>query len=247
MVCDYIKDVLLLIATIINAALVIAGGLIGVLFGNRIKERYTKAIMTVMSLVTVVIGIKFAVGTSDILIIVVCLVLGTLMGTALKLDDRLNNSGDFIKEKLKNTKLGKGSFSDAFVTTSVLFCVGSMTVIGSIQAGLNHDYSILLTKSVMDFIASIAFASAFGGGVILSAVTVLLVQGSITLLASVISPLLTAEVIAEMSAVGGAMFIGMAINMLGLREEKIKVGDMLPGIILPIAYIPIANWITSII
>ena len=236
-----------MIATFINAALVILGGLIGTIFGNKIKEKYTSAIMTVMSLVTVVIGIKFAVGTSDILIIVVCLVLGTIMGTAMKIDDKLNNSGELIKEKFKNTPLGKGKISDAFVTTSVLFCVGSMTVIGSIQAGLNHDYSILLTKSIMDFIASIAFASAFGAGVILSSVTVLVVQGSITLLASVISPLLTAEVITEMSAVGGAMFIGMAINMLGLREEKIKVGDMLPAIVLPIIYIPLANWIMNVV
>lgn len=235
-----------MIATIINALLVIAGGLIGTVFGNRIKEKYTRAIMTVMSLVTVVIGIKFAVGTSDILIIVICLVLGTLMGTAMKIDDRLNNSGELIKERFKNTPLGQGKISDAFVTTSVLFCVGSMTVIGSIQAGLNHDYSILLTKSIMDFVTSIAFASAFGAGVILSSVTVLVVQGSITLLASALAPLLTAQVITEMSAVGGAMFIGMAINMLGLREEKIKVGDMLPAIILPVAYIPLAELITKL-
>ena len=205
-----------MIATIINALLVIAGGVIGTVFGNKIKEKYTHAIMTVMSLVTVVIGIKFAVGTSNILIIVICLVLGTLMGTAIKIDDRLNNSGELIKKRFKNTPLGQGRISDAFVTTSVLFCVGSMTVIGSIQAGLNHDYSILLTKSVMDFVTSIAFASAFGAGVILSSVTVLVVQGSITLLASALAPLLTAQVITEMSAVGGAMFIGMAINMLGL-------------------------------
>ena len=236
-----------MIATFINAALVIIGGLIGTICGNRIKEKYTSAIMTVMSLVTVVIGVKFAIGTSDILIIVVCLVFGTLIGTALKIADRIDNSGEYIRERFKNTPLGKGKISDGFVTTSVLFYVGSMTVIGSIQAGLNHDYSILLTKSVMDFIASIAFASAFGAGVILSSVTVLVVQGSITLLASVIAPLLTAEVITEMSAVGGAMFIGMAINMLNLREEKIKVGDMLPAIVLPIAYVPLANWVLSII
>ena len=236
-----------MIATIINALLVIAGGVIGTVFGNKIKEKYTHAIMTVMSLVTVVIGIKFAVGTSNILIIVICLVLGTLMGTAIKIDDRLNNSGELIKKRFKNTPLGQGRISDAFVTTSVLFCVGSMTVIGSIQAGLNHDYSILLTKSVMDFVTSIAFASAFGAGVILSSVTVLVVQGSITLLASALAPLLTAQVITEMSAVGGAMFIGMAINMLGLREEKIKVGDMLPAIILPIVYFPVAELITKLL
>lgn len=237
-----------MIATIINAVLVVAGGLIGALFGNRISEKYTKTIMTVMSLVTVVIGVQNAIGTSDILIIVVCLVVGTIIGTALRIDDRLNNSGEIIKKKLKNTKLAGGKVADAFVTTSILFCVGSMTVVGSIQAGLNKDYGMLLTKSVMDFVASIAFASAFGGlGVILSSLTVLVVQGSITLLASVMAPLLTAQVITEVSAVGGAMFIGMAINMLGLREEKIKVGDMLPAIILPIVYIPVAELLVKLI
>ena len=236
-----------MIATIVNALLVIAGGLIGTIFRNKIKAKYTNSIMTVMSLMTVVIGVKFAVGTNDILTIVVCLVFGTLIGTALKIDDKLSNSGEVIKTKFKNTPLGKGKISDAFVTTSVLFCVGSMTVVGSIQAGLNHDYSIILTKSVMDFVTSIAFASAFGAGVVLSSITVLVVQGGITLLASVISPLLTEAVIIEMSAVGGAMFIGMAINMLGLRKEKIKVGDMLPAIVLPILYIPFADFITKLI
>lgn len=235
-----------MIATIINAVLVIAGGLIGTVFGNRISEKYTKAIMTVMSLVTVMIGVQNAVNTSDVLIIVVCLVLGTVIGTALRIDDRLNNAGDIIKDKLKNTKLGRGKISDAFVTTSILFCVGSMTIVGSIQAGLNKDYSLILTKSVMDFVSSIAFASAFGAGVVLSSITVLVVQGGITLLASVMAPLLTAEVITEMSAVGGAMFIGMAINMLGLREEKIKVGDMLPAIILPIVYFPVAELLAKL-
>lgn len=236
-----------MIATFINAVLVIAGGLIGTLFGNRISEKYTKAIMTVMSLVTVVIGVQNAVGTSDILVIVICLVLGTVIGTALRIDDRLNNSGDIIKEKLKNTKLARGKISDAFVTTSILFCVGSMTIVGSIQAGLNKDYSLILTKSIMDFVTSIAFASAFGAGVVLSSVTVLAVQGSITLLASIMAPLLTTQVITEMSAVGGAMFIGMAINMLGLREEKIKVGDMLPAIFLPILYFPLAELVTKLL
>lgn len=235
-----------MIATIINAVLVIAGGLIGTVFGNRISEKYTKAIMTVMSLVTVMIGVQNAVNTSDVLIIVVCLVLGTVIGTALRIDDRLNNAGDIIKDKLKNTKLGRGKISDAFVTTSILFCVGSMTIVGSIQAGLNKDYSLILTKSVMDFVSSVAFASAFGAGVVLSSITVLVVQGGITLLASVMAPLLTAEVITEMSAVGGAMFIGMAINMLGLREEKIKVGDMLPAIILPIVYFPVAELLSKL-
>ena len=230
-----------MIATIINAVVVVIGGLIGSVFGNRIGEKYTGNIMTAIALVTMVIGVQGAVGTGNVLLVVVCLVLGTLLGTALRLDERLAGSGEFVKKKLQNTRLGKGRVSDAFVTTSMLFCVGSMTIIGSIQAGLNQDYEIILTKSIMDFVSAVAFSAALGAGVILSAITVLVIQGGITLLAGVLAPFLTAQVVTEMSAVGGALFIGMAVNLLGLRQEKVKVGDMLPAIFLPIFYFPLAE------
>ena len=122
-----------------------------------------------------------------------------------------------------------------------------MAVIGSIQAGLNKDYSILFAKSTMDFVSSIVFAAALGPGVFLSAVTVLVFQGAIALLAGLAAPVLSTEVVTEMSAVGGALFIGMAINLLGLREEKIKVGDMLPAIFLPILYFPLAELVSGLL
>ncbi len=232
-------------AVFVNAAVVILGGLIGALFGNKIKEQYTKGIMVAISLVTVGIGVQSVLQTQNILIVVLCIVLGTILGTWLKLDDRINAAGDSVKNKLKGTKIGQGPFTEAFVTTSILFCVGTMTVIGSIQAGLNKDYSILFTKSVMDFFSSVAFAAALGPGVLFSAVTVIVIQGALVLLAGVAAPLMSEQVVAEMSAVGGLLFIGMAINLLGLRDEKIKVGDMLPGIFLPILYFPIAELIGS--
>ena len=236
-----------MLAVIVNAVAVIIGGLIGILCGSRIKERYTKAVMTCIALVTMVIGVQSAIVTSNILIVMVCLVLGTIIGTALHLDDRINGSGDKIKDKLAGTRFGGGHFAEAFVSTSILFCVGTMAVIGSIQAGLNKDYSILFAKSTMDFVSSIVFAAALGPGVFLSAVTVLVFQGAIALLAGLAAPVLSTEVVTEMSAVGGALFIGMAINLLGLREEKIKVGDILPAIFLPILYFPLAELVSGLL
>ena len=236
-----------MLAVIVNAVAVILGGLIGTLFGSRIKERYTKAVMTCIALVTMVIGVQSAIVTSNILLVMVCLVLGTIVGTALHLDDRINGSGDKMKEKLAGTRFGGGHFAEAFVSTSILFCVGTMAVVGSIQAGLNKDYSILFAKSAMDFVSSIVFAAALGPGVFLSAVTVLVFQGAIALLAGLAAPVLSTQVVTEMSAVGGALFIGMAINLLGLREEKIKVGDMLPSIFLPILYFPLAELVSGLI
>ena len=230
-----------MLGTIVNCAAIIAGGLIGTLFGNRIGERYTKMLMTVMALITAVIGLQSALGTANMLIVVVCMVLGTVIGIALKLDDRLNNSGDKIKAKLSGTKLGQGRFSDAFVTSTLVFAIGAMAILGSIQAGLNHDYSILFTKSIMDFTSAIAFAAALGPGVLLSALPILIVQGSITLLAGVAEPFLTSEVVTEMSAAGGVILFGMALNLLDVCKERIKVGNMIPASLLPIIYFPLAH------
>lgn len=230
-----------MLGTIVNCAAIIAGGLIGTLFGNRIGERYTKMLMTVMALITAVIGLQSALGTANMLIVVACMVLGTVIGIALKLDDRLNNSGDKIKAKLSGTKLGQGRFSDAFVTSTLVFAIGAMAILGSIQAGLNHDYSILFTKSIMDFTSAIAFAAALGPGVLLSALPILIVQGSITLLAGVAEPFLTSEVVTEMSAAGGVILFGMALNLLDVCKERIKVGNMIPAILLPIIYFPLAH------
>ena len=230
-----------MLGTIVNCAAIIAGGLIGTLFGNRIGERYTKMLMTVMALITAVIGLQSALGTANMLIVVVCMVLGTVIGIALKLDARLNNSGEKIKAKLSGTKLGQGRFSDAFVTSTLVFAIGAMAILGSIQAGLNHDYSILFTKSIMDFTSAIAFAAALGPGVLLSALPILIVQGLITLLAGVAEPFLTSEVVTEMSAAGGVILFGMALNLLDVCKERIKVGNMIPAILLPIIYFPLAH------
>ncbi len=235
-----------MLAVFINVAAVLLGSTIGLLFGSRIKESYTKGIMTAIALCTMVIGVQSAVQTSSIMIVMICLVLGTVIGVALHLDDRMNGAADRIKDRLKGTKLGDGPFAEAFISTTMLFCVGTMTVIGSIEAGLNHNYEILIAKSVMDFMSSLIFAAALGPGVLLSALSVLVIQGGIAMLASFAEPILTEEVVTEMTAVGGTMFIGMAINLLGISEKHIKIGDMLPGLFLPVLYFPVAAWLGGI-
>ncbi len=236
-----------MIATIVNAIAIIIGGTLGTVFGNKINERFTTGIMTCMAMITAIIGIQSAVGTSSILIVVICCVLGTIIGTALKLDERINSSGDKLKASLEKTGLAKGRFGDAFVTATLIFGVGTMAILGSIRAGLEHDYGILFTKSIMDFVTALAFSAAMGPGVIFAAIPIFIFQGLITLLAGVAQPLLTKEVITEMSAAGGPVFIGMAINMLELRKERVRIGDMMPAILVPIVYFPIAELISRLL
>ena len=236
-----------MLAVFINVAAVLLGASLGMLFGSRIKESYSKGIMTAIALCTLVIGVQSAIQTSSIMIVMVCLVLGTVIGVALHLDDRMNGAADRIRGRLKGTKLADGPFAEGFITTTMLFCVGTMTVIGSIEAGLNQNYEILIAKSIMDFMSSLIFAAALGAGVLLSAVSVLVIQGGIVLLAGLAAPVLTTEVVTEMTAVGGTLFIGMAINLLEISERRIKIGDMIPGIFLPILYVPIAAWLGSIV
>ena len=223
-----------MIACIVNAAVVILGGLLGLLLGGRLKENHTKTIVNGLGLCTIVIGITSAIVTTNILIVILCLVLGTAVGEALKIEHRLDNLGDWLKAKV--AKNGGGRFTEGFVTASLLFCVGSMAIMGSFDAGLRGDYNTIFAKSALDAIMAVTFAATMGVGVLFSSCTILLYQGALTLLAVFVEPYLSAEVIVEMSAVGGIMIIGTGMNILGLTKERIKVGNMLPAIILPVVW-----------
>ncbi len=230
-----------MLGVIINTLMVIVGGVIGVLFRSKIKETLVNTLMTAMGLVVLVIGIDGAANVTDITAVVVCLALGAIIGHAMKIDDFFNGLGDKLSEITKNTRLGSGRFADGFVMASVLFTVGSMTIMGCIEAGVNHDYSILITKGVLDMVSTIAFTAAMGLGVPLAFITVLIVESIITLLATAVSPYLGADVISNMSAIGGALFIGIGINLLGISQKKLKVNDLLPAVLLPVLYTPIVN------
>lgn len=221
-----------MLACIVNAAVVILGGLLGLLLGGRLQEQHTKTIVNALGICTIVIGITSAITTANILIVIICLVLGTIVGEALKIEYRLDNLGDWLKSKV--SKNGGGRFTEGFVTASLLFCVGSMSIMGSFDAGLRGDYNTIFAKSALDAVMAVTFAATMGVGVLFSAATILIYQGALTLLAGFVEPYLSAEVIVEMSAIGGVMLIGTGINILGLSKDRIKVGNMLPAIVMPV-------------
>ena len=231
-----------MIATIINVILVLAGSAAGLLFKNLISEKLTAALTRALGLCVLGIGVSSLTGTQDMLCVIVCMVIGTVIGTAVDIERRLEGAGDLLKAKLVKGD-SKSRFTEGFVTAFLLFCVGAMSITGSIEAGLNRNYKIIISKGVLDGVTSVSFAAAMGVGVAFSVVPMLLYQGGITLLAGWVGPYLPEAVITEMTAVGGALIVGLAINTLGLGREKIKVGNMLPAMFLPIAYIPLANWI----
>lgn len=227
-------------ATWINVLLILLGGGLGLAFKNLISDRLMSILTHALGLCVLCIGIGSATGTQDMLCVIVCMVAGTVMGHAIDIERRLEGAGDFLRARLIRGK-GGGRFTEGFVSASLLFCVGAMAITGSIDAGLNHDYGTIVSKGVIDGVTSISFAAAMGAGVLFSVIPLLLYQGSITLLAGWIGPCLPAAVITEMTAVGGVLIIAIGVNMLELGREKIKVGNMLPAIFLPIAYLPMAG------
>ncbi len=236
-----------MLAVFVNMATVLIGSAIGILFRNKIKESYTKAIICALALVTIVIGVTSAVTTRDLLCVIVCMAFGTLLGELLRLDDRINGAGEFIRRKVLRGRFEGSRFTEGFVSACILFCVGSMTIMGSLEAGVNRNYSIIFAKSALDFVSSMMFGAAMGIGVTFSALFILVFQGALTLLAGLVSPYLSSAVITEMTAAGGTILIGMGLNMLELSDKRIKVANMLPAIFLPIAYVPLAAWISSLL
>lgn len=221
-----------MIAAVVNAVVVLLGGLLGLTLGGRLQERHTKTIVQGLGICTIVIGIMSAITTSNILIVIICLVIGTILGELLKIEQRLDALGDWLKARV--AKNGGGRFTEGFVTASLLFCVGSMAIMGSFDAGLRGDYNTIFAKSALDAVMAVTFAATMGVGVLFSGATVLIYQGALTLLAGVVEPLLSVSVVTEMSAVGGVMLIATGMNIMGLTKERIRVGNMLPAMFLPV-------------
>lgn len=232
-------------ATIINALCVALASILGVLFKSKINAKYTSAMMIGLAIVVGIIGVTYAIETTDILGMIICMAVGTLIGELIRIEDHLERFGDKLKARFD--KGGDNStFTQSFVAGSLLFCIGPMAIVGSLQAGTVGDGTIILSKTVIDSVAAVSFAVTMGIGVVFSGISILGYQGVITLLAAWISPFLGESIINEMSAVGGVLMIGICINMLNLREEKIRVGNMLPALFLPILYQPLANWLTTL-
>lgn len=220
---------MILLGSAVNAAAIIIGGIAGWIFKKGLSERFSSLIIAALGLFTLAIGMMFAITSKNIMVVVFSLVLGAIIGEWIDIEKRMNNLGDFVQDKLKSKE---GKFSQGFVTASLLFCVGSMAIMGALQSGLMNDHKILYTKAIMDGIIAVVFASTLGAGVILSFLPVFIYQSSITLLASFVAPYLNEAVITEMTATGGILLLGVGINILEIK--KIKVGNMLPAIFLPI-------------
>ena len=235
-----------MLATVINVILVLIGSAAGLLFKNLISDRLMSVLTHALGLCVLGIGIGSMTGTQDMLCVIVCMVAGTVAGNAIDIERRLEGAGDLLRAKVTRGE-GGSRFTEGFVNASLLFCVGAMAITGSIEAGLNHDYRIIVSKGVLDGVTSISFAATLGVGVAFSVIPVLVYQGGITLLAGWVGPYLPEAVITEMTAVGGTLIVAIAVNMLGLGREKIKVGNMLPAIFLPIAYIPLAQWLSGFV
>jgi uncharacterized membrane protein YqgA involved in biofilm formation len=211
---------------------------LGILLRNHISERFITIVTQALSLCVLAIGFSAAIGTQNTLCVIVCMVLGTLLGEWLRIEERLDHLGEFLKKSFMKGEGANSRFTEGFVTASVLFCVGAMAVMGSIDAGVKGDYSLLVSKSVIDGVTAITFAAVMGIGVAFSSIPILLYQGGLTLLAAQVASYLSPEAITEMSAVGGVIIVGIGLNMLGLSQKKVKVGNMLPAIFLPILYLP---------
>ncbi|UYZ36700.1 DUF554 domain-containing protein [Clostridium beijerinckii] len=227
-----------MLGTIVNSLAIIGGCLIGLIVKGRLTEKISNTIMNGLALCVLYIGISGALKGKDTLQIIICIALGALIGEIIDIDRRLNDLGNMIERKIngkrKNNSNDKISISEGFVTSSLLFCVGAMAVVGSVESGLQGNNSTLFAKSILDGVSSIIFASSLGVGVMLSSIAIFIYQGSITLLAGGLSTILTDNVISNMSAVGSLLIVGLGFNMLGI--SKIKVANLLPGIFLPIIF-----------
>ena len=224
-----------MIGVFVNVATVLLGSLVGLLFRKGIPERISKAMMLAIGLCTLYIGIDGALEGSNTIVLILSMVIGTLIGTLIDIDDKINRIGQLIERKMK--KEGeKTSIAEGFMTASLLFCVGAMTIVGSLNAGLTGDNTLIFTKSILDLISSCLLASTLGVGVMFAAIFVLVVQGGLVLLAGLLQGVLTDQaLIAEITCAGSVMIIGLGLNILGIT--KLKVANFLPALLLvPLFY-----------
>jgi len=227
-----------MLSVLVNTAAILVGSAIGLLVNKGIPKRFSDAIMTGIGLCIMYIGISGALEGENPIVLVVSVALGVTVGTALKLDERLNQLGKMIERRFtKPGGLGgKPPISQGFVTASLLFCIGAMAIIGSIDSGLNGNHSIIFAKSTIDFISAILLTVSLGVGVMFSAVSVFLYQGLLVLLAQLLRPLLDdPSMLAEISCAGSVIIVGLGLNLVGVT--KIKIADFLPAIVLaPVVY-----------
>lgn len=238
------------LGTIVNMITIIGGGIIGMLLKGGLPERFEKIIMQSLGLSTIFIGISgalqgmFAINngkleTGGTMIMIISLVMGAFIGELLNIEKKLEKAGGSLQNMIGIR--GENKFVEGFVTTSLVVCVGAMAIIGSLNDGLRGDPSMLYAKSILDGVIAVIFASTLGVGVLFAALPLGLYQGAITISAGYVEPLLSSELITNLSFIGSVLIFGIGVNLL--FEKKIKVGNMLPALLIPIVYEWIMNWL----
>ena len=239
--------------TLINITTVLIGGALGLIFGSRLPERVRKTVVAGLGLFTAAIGVQMFLETENPIIVLGSILGGGILGEWWRIEDGLSSLGGFLEERFSKRKsnhleasasqgesASRERFIRGFLTASLVFCVGPMTILGSIQDGLTGDYSLLAIKSVLDGFASLAFASTLGVGVLFSSLTVLVFQGGISLLAAQAQALITPTMMNEMTAAGGLLLLGLSISSL-LELKPIRVGNFLPALALAPLIVAILN------
>ena len=229
--------------TLINLVAIILGSSLGILFGARLSENLKNTVIAGMGLFTSAVGIQMFLKTENPLIVLGALIFGAILGEWMGVEEGLQGLGAWLEKRVMGDKpAGEALFVRGFLTASLVFCVGPMAILGSIQDGLTGDFQVLAVKSVLDAFAAMAFASSLGVGVIFSALSVLVYQGAITLLAAQVQSIVTAAMMTEMTATGGLILMGIAIGSL-LEIKPIRAGNFLPALIIA----PFAVWLLSLI
>lgn len=218
---------MILLGSLVNGGAIIVGGLVGLFAGKLLPERLRGSLMAALSLMTIGIAVLGLLKSSNALIPIISMVVGTLIGELLDIESAVNKLGESLQKRFTGSSVTEG-----FVTGSLVFAVGALAVMGPLESGLQHQHSLLFSKSVIDGVASVVFASTLGLGVALSGVTVFVVEGSIALLASVVAPYLGDVVVNEITFVGSLLIVGISLNLLGVT--KLRILNMVPAIFLPI-------------
>lgn len=218
---------MILLGSLVNGGAIVAGGLVGMFAGKLLPERLRSSVMSALSLMTIGIAIPGLLKSANALIPIISMVIGTIIGELLNIDAAVNKLGENLQKRFSGSRVTEG-----FVTGSLVFAAGAMAVMGALESGLKNDHTILMTKSVIDMAGSVAFAGSLGIGVAFSALSILVLEGTVTLLASLLTGVLTDAVITEISVTGSLIIIGVGLNVLGLT--KLRIMNMTPALLLPI-------------
>ena len=229
-----------MLGTIANTLAIIAGSLLGLLFSKGIADNYKEIILSGVGLSVILIGLKSALVSNDLMVVIFSVVIGAVLGEGLKIEKKLEDLGGYLESKVVAKSSDSKSLARGFVTASLVFCVGSMAIIGSLESGLTGNHQTLFAKSVLDGVTSIIFASTMGLGVMFSSLAVFVYQGLLTLTAGFMKDLLVPETIAQMTSVGGLLIMAIGLNML--KITTLRVGNMLPAIFLPLIYFAARQW-----